>query len=348
MKSANCSSGNAAAPYADTDENESQQALSPGVGRPDKSSSSYHRVRAVVPGRCNPHPFMKANTPNPCPRFQPRTSRGFTLIELLVVIAIIAILAALLLPALTRAKLKAQGVQCMNNHRQLSFAWRLYTEDNNDRLLWASSRPVGSWSIYTWCNGRMDFTTSPSNWDPSVDIHKSQMWPYCGKSVGIWRCPADRSYVTVSGVRRPRVRSMAMNAYVGGFGGGPIATGNMGAYTVYTKYSQLSRPGADKIFVFIDEREDAINWGNFLHDMTGYTNNAPGSYQWLDLPGAYHGNAGGLSFADGHSEIKKWRDGRTSRPISEGIPIFDGSTPIQQADNQDIGWMHDKTTRPKL
>ena len=284
-----------------------------------------------------------------------RGGRGFTLIELLVVIAIIAILAALLLPALGRAKFKAQGVQCMNNHRQLAIAWRMYTEDAKDMLLFSSSDVgyLGSWdpltSPYTWCTGRIDFNNgNRSNWDPTKDIYQSPMWPYCGKNLGIWRCPADRSFVTVNGARTPRIRSMAMNAYLGGFGGKPISTGNMTAYTLYLKYSQLSRPGSDRIFVFIDEREDAINYGNYLQDMTGYSPNNPALYRWLDLPGAYHGNAGGLSFADGHSEIRRWKDGRTSRPINEGGVIFDGSTPIPQAGNVDIGWMQDKTTRPKL
>ena len=292
---------------------------------------------------------MKTTTCCIAGRRQPWPSRGFTLIELLVVIAIIAVLAALLLPALTRAKLKAQSVQCMNNNRQLALAWRMYTEDNNDRFLWASSRPTSSWDQYTWCNGRMDFNAgNSSNWDPTRDIYRSLMWPYCGKNLGIWRCPADKSYVTVGGVRRPRIRSMAINAYVGGFAGTAISTGNMAAYTLYLKYGELMRPGADRIFLFIDEREDAINWGNYLHDMTGYSPNNPGSYRWLDIPASYNGNACGISFCDGHSEIRRWKDGRTSRPILEGGVIFDGSTPISSPNNVDIGWMQDKTTRPKL
>ena len=282
---------------------------------------------------------------------RPLGLRAFTLIELLVVIAIIAILAALLLPALTRARLKAQGVQCMNNHRQLAIAWRMYTEDSADVLLYASAWPLGSSNITwksTWCTGKMDFSGgNPSNWDPNADIYQSPMWPYCGKNLGIWRCPADRSFVTVGGVNRPRIRSMAMNAYLGGFGGTAIGTGNMSSYLLYTKYGQLSKPGADRVFVFIDEREDAINYGNYLQDMTGYSPNNPGLYRWLDLPGAYHGNAGGLSFADGHSEIHRWKDGRTSRPINENGTIFDGSTPLASPNNVDIAWMQDHTTRPK-
>jgi len=298
---------------------------------------------------------MKTTASCPSARRHPRPARGFTLIELLVVIAIIAILAALLLPALTRAKLKAQGVQCMNGTRQLAIAWRMYTEDNNDKLLFASatvstlssSTPDWTWP-FTWCTGKMDFNAgNRSNWDPTVDIYKSPMWPYCGNSLGIFRCPADRSYVTINGQKKPRLRSVAMNAYLGGFGGKPISTGNMTAYLLYLKYGELSKPGPDRISLFIDQREDAINYGNYIQDMSGYRPNNPNLYRWLDIPGSYHGNACGIAYCDGHSEIKKWRDGRTTRPIQEGGVIFDGSTPIPQANNMDIGWMQDKATRPK-
>src|SRR2546430_2313229 len=111
---------------------------------------------------------------------RPRHSRGFTLIELLVVIAIIAILAAMLLPALARARCKAQGIQCMNNHRQLAIAWRMYTEENLDVLVWASAdvaTPNNPTNV--WCAGSLDFNNAnTSNWDPTVDIMKSPMWPY--------------------------------------------------------------------------------------------------------------------------------------------------------------------------
>ena len=143
----------------------------------------------------------------------------------------------------------------------------------------------------------------------------------------------------------------AMNGYLGGFSGQAMGSGDgygdMKKYTIYLKYSDLSRPGPDRILLFIDEREDAINYGNFLADMRGYSPSDPSKYGLLDLPASYHGRAGGLSFCDGHSEIHRWRDVRTMPPVApNGQRIFDGSTPTPSADNVDVGWLQDKTTRP--
>jgi prepilin-type N-terminal cleavage/methylation domain-containing protein/prepilin-type processing-associated H-X9-DG protein len=286
---------------------------------------------------------MRANTAN-------IDKRGFTLIELLVVIAIIAILAAMLLPALNRAKLKAQGVQCMNNHRQLCLAWRQYTEDNHDQLLYASGDTVNV-EPGVWVGGTLDFDPSnQGNWDPSVDIYKSPMWVYCGKSLGIWKCPADNSYVTVNGVNLPRVRTMVMNVYLGGYKGTGGNVFDAKRWLLYTKYSQLFNPGPDRVFVFLDERQDAINWGNFYTDMTGYpsltTPGSPAAYMLADLPAAYHGNGCGFSFADGHSELKKWRDPRTTPPLKLEALTFDGSTESPSPRNQDVAWLQDHATRP--
>lgn len=273
--------------------------------------------------------------------------RAFTLIELLVVIAIIALLAALLLPVLGRGKLKAQGVQCMSNNKQLALAWRMYTDDNRDLLLFSSSDPVGYRDPYTWCNGLIDFNAgNASNYDPSVDIMPSPLWPYCANSLGIWRCPADRSYVIVGGVLKPRIRTMSMNAFLGGFSGKAYTLGDMPNYQVYRRFGQLSPPGPDRIFLFIDERQDAINYGNFLTDMHGYPNNTA-AYALLDLPASYHGQAGGLSFCDGHSEIHRWRDSRTMPSLLEEHAIFNGYTPVPSPGNQDVAWLQDHTTRPK-
>jgi len=277
------------------------------------------------------------------------TLRAFTLIELLVVIAIIAILAALLLPTLQRSKLKAQGIQCMNNNRQLAMAWHMYTDDSNGLLLWASGDPTTfAWDPYVWCNGLLDFNNAnPSNWDPNVDIARSLLWPYCGKHLNIWKCPTDRSFVLPGGQYKPRVRSVSINANVGGFKGQTIKLGAMNTMKVYLKLAELNDPGAGQVFLFIDERPDAINYGNFLTDMLGYSPRNPSLWMLLDMPTSSHGNACGLAFCDGHSVIHRWRDGRTMPGTIDQGTVFNGYNAIPCPNSQDVDWLQDHTTRPK-
>ncbi len=269
---------------------------------------------------------------------------AFTLIELLVVIAIIAILAALLLPALRTSKLKAQGIQCMSNHRQLTLAWKMYSEDSHDKLPLASDGgPDPTRNDYAWVHGLMDFDPSNrGNWDYQVNIAKSPLWPYCGKNPGIWKCPADRSVVNFLGVIRPRCRSMSMNFWFGGFGGDDGGLSG-GGWRLYFKMSDLTDPGPARTWLFLDMREDSIDIGNFAPDMTGWPNQ-PSAVGFYDLPGMYHNRACGFSFADGHSEIKKWRDGRTTPPLVIGGLINDG---FRSPNNQDVIWLQERSTRRK-
>ncbi len=288
---------------------------------------------------------LSAAAPTPKPYLRPTRTAGFTLIELLVVIAIIAILAAMLLPALTTAKTKTQGINCMNNHRQLSLAWQMYSDDNNDRLIYASEDPYQpETEAAAWITGTLTFNPNdPKNWDPDLTIKKSPLWPYTGKNLAIWKCPADRSGVTVEGAFKPRVRSMSMNVFLGGWGGTDGYWGpSFSAYKIYLKPSELHDPGPAKVFVFLDMREDSIDMGNFGTRMAGWPDQ-PERYGYYDLPAFYHHRAGGFSFADGHSEIHRWRDDRTMPPLVPNGFVNDN---FSSPNNPDVAWLQEHSTRP--
>ena len=243
-----------------------------------------------------------AGATSACPGAGNSRQKGFTLIELLVVIAIIAILAALLLPALARAKQKAHAVMCMNNNKQLMLAWRMYGEDNNDRVVAAMN--VSETNRPNWFTGTLDYNgANASNWDINQDMVKGPLWVYTGKSKAIFKCPADQATVTVGTEKRPRVRSNSMSQV---FGSGEWLDYNINAkqnvWRTYEKLSEIVSPS--KTWVLMDEHPDSLNDAALAVSCTDAdTTNA----KIIDYPANYHAGASGMSYSDGHAEIHKWR-----------------------------------------
>ena len=271
----------------------------------------------------------------------------------------------MLLPALSRAKQKAQGIQCLSNHRQMALGWRMYADDNSDRMVYASGDTYaqtlsdevsdtanGSLNAYAWTLSQMDFSpANQANYDPAIDIMTRPLWKYL-RSASLYRCPADHSYVAVNGVNMPRLRTISMNFYLGGFMGSD--EGVDPNYAVYLKTSDLSStilsPGPAKTWVFLDEREDCVNWGNYACDMAGYPGtptSLQGQYEFeQDVPACYHNLAAGFSFADGHSEIHRWLDGRTMPPMHYQQAWYQSAGALSVPFDRDVGWLQDHSTRP--
>jgi prepilin-type N-terminal cleavage/methylation domain-containing protein/prepilin-type processing-associated H-X9-DG protein len=291
-----------------------------------------------------------------------KTVRAFTLIELLVVIAIIGILAALLLPVLSRAKQKAQGTLCLNDGKQLMTAMTLYTGDNNEFF---PPNPDGGTADpgYNWCAGEAGIGGADEfNPDMIKDPRHSLLINYLGGNISVFKCPADNrtgpyggTDASLKGQTVPAARTFSMNNAVGTIDPGFDATGpgpgaahsgipNLSVngpwlnnqYThlrnspwrTFGKATDTGAPGPSMLWVLMDEDVDSINDAALCFGMEQPV--------WYDAPGTAHNGACGFAFADGHSETHRWLS-RAPKP-SQGFVITDPQ------DRQDWLWMRERTS----
>lgn len=267
-----------------------------------------------------------------------RASSGFTLVELLVVIAIVALLSSMLIPALSKAKGKAQGIHCLNNIRQLALGWLMYADDHEGALC-PNAGGKGA-----WVEGIMSFDTNfrdNTNILYLADPRYAKLAPYV-PSAGVYRCPADRSDVRVDLKTYRRVRTLAMNEGVGSNAEGTALPAGFG-WKVFRKMNEIIAPSPSQLWILIEQHPDSINDGRFAVDCQSQNTAA----RLIDFPANFHNNASALSFADGHAEMHRWLDSRTLQPnlycgclshyAAEGRFISAPNSP-------DVAWLQSRTS----
>jgi prepilin-type N-terminal cleavage/methylation domain-containing protein len=262
--------------------------------------------------------------------------RAFTLVELLVVIAIIALLAALLLPALNRGTTAGKTIQCISNQKQMASVWLMYASDNNDWLAANGETYPPSTKVKLWVQGAFYYAESNTNAAYILDPKYALFANYL-QTTKIYLCPTDRSTVTLNGQAYPKLRSYALNAYLGWVGEwdtrlGPMDGRGYPLYKVFSKHAELVAAMPNGVFVFQDVNPNSICWPFFGVQMV--------QDSFFNFPNASHGQGGVISFADGHGEYHRWRDQRTITAHSADYHAHADPSP----NNRDIYWLRDRTT----